>query len=968
MSELTPFFESLLQEATALEVYQQTFADKLSPEEYINILIIDPTATVGEGDNPKAILANSKKGAYTDWIFRQYKNCGGAAAKQRFIIEDGEALRQKLEAYKALTQNKEGVEKLTTAMNRANLKVANVKDLNSFKTEDMLSQAVSSFLQKTDTGNVEAPKDLGIKPENAIKVVYNDDVWQVVIPLTHAADRKYGAGTEWCTATNNPRWFKDYTKDGPLFIIRSKLAQGRNCKWQYHKQSNQFMDFADNSIAIRRFLLSHLSPSPEKTKAMALAISKASGAAAWDPERLERNAAKDKETILKAIQEANGDVNEALIGKTPVVLAACKMNNIDLLDTLLSEYHADPVVYDTKGYSALDQAIVSQSIDMAKMLIQAGPSPEAMLVQRGANGNSAIHLAAMSGNPMLLNSIISLLPAEKKAIYLNLRNNRRQTPLIAAILDAHTDNSCLNMIKTILEALESIATPRQAAIIQETIRIMLQEDGNASSLLNLRDSDGGTPLYYAITKGFPKSAQHLRDLGAEFGSSSQIDWDDREILGNLLSSAPEIIMDCVAKMSPDRLMGVLRQVSNLADLEGTQGAGDAVGEIEYASSQLAENIIKIFEAVISKLIEAPGSANTRKKEALEGCMFAAAERLNLPLIKYLHEIHGIPVIIGGDWSIITLALEKYCSPTKDLVFSIISYAQSASTKAWRYGIDGFLDNNSIFEDNVSSDVRQLLLSKATPDQIQKMMRRSNFSDIACNYTLGALGREFSGGEDVPDAIIASPEEEQKLWKEFLGFSALKPKEDDDINTYFIINCFYIPESFKLVQWAHKTNPQVAFTNKSGIYTSLVYILDSAPETVGEVDIFATRTLKDFLFIRKEFPEADINARENMTSPTALDVLLDNRYNSSSLDDEHRRSPAYASLMDTIRSWGGKLGVEINAEKHGKINKGWWNSLRAQMVNPPPPEPILPPPVVVKRPVVKKPVAKKPATAPRTRRG
>lgn len=141
---INSFFEGLLQEATALEVYQQAFADKLTPAAYLNLLKIDPTAVVGEGDNPDTILANSKKGSYTDWVFRQYQNCGGDAAKERFLTEDAEGLRQKLEAYKALTQNKEGVEKLTTALNRANLKVANVKDLNSFKTEDMLTQAVDS--------------------------------------------------------------------------------------------------------------------------------------------------------------------------------------------------------------------------------------------------------------------------------------------------------------------------------------------------------------------------------------------------------------------------------------------------------------------------------------------------------------------------------------------------------------------------------------------------------------------------------------------------------------------------------------------------------------------------------------------------------------------------------------------------------------------------------------------------------
>ena len=53
--------------------------------------------------------------------------------------------------------------------------------------------------------------------EKQIKVVYSDDEWVVLRPLTYHSSLKYGSSTKWCTASeSNPDYFLRYVKRGIL--------------------------------------------------------------------------------------------------------------------------------------------------------------------------------------------------------------------------------------------------------------------------------------------------------------------------------------------------------------------------------------------------------------------------------------------------------------------------------------------------------------------------------------------------------------------------------------------------------------------------------------------------------------------------------------------------------------------------------------------------------------------------------
>lgn len=53
-------------------------------------------------------------------------------------------------------------------------------------------------------------------------IIYHDDQWIVLLPLTHEASQKYGAGTRWCTSSMKSDSFYEYTMNGMLIYFINK--------------------------------------------------------------------------------------------------------------------------------------------------------------------------------------------------------------------------------------------------------------------------------------------------------------------------------------------------------------------------------------------------------------------------------------------------------------------------------------------------------------------------------------------------------------------------------------------------------------------------------------------------------------------------------------------------------------------------------------------------------------------------
>jgi hypothetical protein len=61
--------------------------------------------------------------------------------------------------------------------------------------------------------------------EKQVRIVFDNDEWLMVRPLTFAASKKYGSNTKWCTTQeNNPDYFMKYSKRGVLIYCINKKS------------------------------------------------------------------------------------------------------------------------------------------------------------------------------------------------------------------------------------------------------------------------------------------------------------------------------------------------------------------------------------------------------------------------------------------------------------------------------------------------------------------------------------------------------------------------------------------------------------------------------------------------------------------------------------------------------------------------------------------------------------------------
>ena len=91
------------------------------------------------------------------------------------------------------------------------------------------------------------------KAKADLEKVYEDDEWIVYVPHSHAAARRGGAGTRWCTASENDYYYNMYSKDGPLYI---NIRKSDGAKFQFHFETDQFMDANDKPVRLNEIGLS----------------------------------------------------------------------------------------------------------------------------------------------------------------------------------------------------------------------------------------------------------------------------------------------------------------------------------------------------------------------------------------------------------------------------------------------------------------------------------------------------------------------------------------------------------------------------------------------------------------------------------------------------------------------------------------------------------------------------------------
>lgn len=132
-------------------------------------------------------------------------------------------------------------------------------DVNKIRNLSDLYDVVKSYYTKDARDLSTVLKALS--PED-YRMVHQDEKWTIFVPLTEKGACYLGINTEWCTAWGpqslNPDYrdrdsrFSYHNQKGYLYIIISN--SDFNQKYQFHFETNQYMDINDKRIDTGKFL------------------------------------------------------------------------------------------------------------------------------------------------------------------------------------------------------------------------------------------------------------------------------------------------------------------------------------------------------------------------------------------------------------------------------------------------------------------------------------------------------------------------------------------------------------------------------------------------------------------------------------------------------------------------------------------------------------------------------------------
>lgn len=198
-----------------------------------------------------------KHGAYSEWIVTRLMALSNNELSRTISYwdEDMPKVTQELALFDRFRPKLKSMDgtltfgPVTLANHPKEIPVRTITDIRHLPTFLSLSRLVRGYLQPL----LQAKEDEKLGPDEVEKI-WDSPPWLVVSPKTERASCKYGAETRWCTAATYNNYFNQYNKQGPLYIF---INRAENTKWQFHFQSNQFMDEDDSSIDVEEFSNAH---------------------------------------------------------------------------------------------------------------------------------------------------------------------------------------------------------------------------------------------------------------------------------------------------------------------------------------------------------------------------------------------------------------------------------------------------------------------------------------------------------------------------------------------------------------------------------------------------------------------------------------------------------------------------------------------------------------------------------------
>jgi hypothetical protein len=207
---------------------------------------------------------------YVQWILTMYTRI----LKDREPKTNFDAAENKLGGFAYLFF--ENIYKLSDALKTFH-RIKNTKLLNADQKDIYTYRSVDYFVEVVFSINTEIPTELNLNILNAQEiecinnkhalVEFRGEKWVVVHTVNREANTVFGIDTTWCTAGTRygSNMFDTYNRQGKLFVLVKNAVGGSNHlksnpqnRYQFHFESNQFMNVLDRSINILNFLSENL--------------------------------------------------------------------------------------------------------------------------------------------------------------------------------------------------------------------------------------------------------------------------------------------------------------------------------------------------------------------------------------------------------------------------------------------------------------------------------------------------------------------------------------------------------------------------------------------------------------------------------------------------------------------------------------------------------------------------------------
>ena len=218
----------------------------INDNDFNRLIALDPTYKGG-----------NELGIYGKWILGLYNNF----MKDKIAFEKWEEQKKQGMNYpqpsKKSQEQIEDFEKLPKLLlDFNNIKNKAKLNINNIKSVSQLYQTVENIKSQGVSTNTKVQKGIELfkkSMEKGGKVVFKDNQWAVLVPETFESSKVFGNDTNWCTTSRDGEYYNYYLDEyGGQYFINLNLETGD--LYQYHFESNQFMDSSDKPVDLKTII------------------------------------------------------------------------------------------------------------------------------------------------------------------------------------------------------------------------------------------------------------------------------------------------------------------------------------------------------------------------------------------------------------------------------------------------------------------------------------------------------------------------------------------------------------------------------------------------------------------------------------------------------------------------------------------------------------------------------------------